>query len=338
MKLAIIGTGKIVQEALFAMEPVTSIEKTAIYARPHSLEKARKLAAQYKIADIYTDYEELLSGADCDTVYIGLVNSVHYAYAKRALECGKNVILEKPFTGTYAEACVLRDLAASKGLMIFEAITVLHSEVFEKMKADLPKLGKIHLLLANFSQYSSRYDNYLQGNVAPAFDPALQGGALRDLNIYNMHYAVALLGEPVGVQYFGNRGFNGVDTSGTLVLQYDGFCAVCAAAKDSDGPCSVTVQGEKGWMRVDGKPNMAPNLTTTYTDPSLGESVPDASGGRKRLMQTEEFYPEAPHHRMTREFRDFAQIIDTGDFDAASAYLGESLAVMHTVERAEESC
>lgn len=336
MKLAIIGTGKIVHEALFAMEPLPQISKTAIFARPHSREKGEALASQYGIAEIYTDYDRLLAEADADTVYIGLVNSAHYPYAKKALESGKNVILEKPFTGTYAQACELRDIAFAGKLMLLEAITVLHSDVFDKMQSDLPKLGKVRMMLANFSQYSSRYDNYLKGEVAPAFDPALQGGALRDIDIYNIHYAVALFGIPLKTQYYANRGFNGVDTSGTLVMQYDGFSAVCTCAKDSDSPCYVCIQGEQGWMRIDGKPNIAPNLTTVCVDPSGGESVPDPSGGRKRPLRAEEFCPEPPHHRMTREFRDFARIIDENDYNAASEYLNESVDVMRTLEEAAD--
>ena len=60
MKLALIGTGKIIEDALFAMEPVETIERTAIFARPHSRDKAEKLAKQYAIKEVYTDYEELL--------------------------------------------------------------------------------------------------------------------------------------------------------------------------------------------------------------------------------------------------------------------------------------
>ena len=55
MKLALIGTGKIIEDALFAMDPVETIEKTAIFARPHSREKAERFAGQYKIAEVYTD-------------------------------------------------------------------------------------------------------------------------------------------------------------------------------------------------------------------------------------------------------------------------------------------
>ena len=171
MKLGIIGTGKIVHEALFALEPVQNIEKKAIFARPHSYTKAEELAKKYNIAQIYTDYEELLAKADVECVYIGLVNSAHYSYAKAALLAGKHVILEKPFTSTVAEAEELAKIAREKGLYLLEAIVPMHNEVVDQMKMLMPNLGPIKMVQCNYSQYSSRYNNYLKGKVEPAFDP-----------------------------------------------------------------------------------------------------------------------------------------------------------------------
>ena len=335
MKLALIGTGKIIADALFALQSVETIERQAIFARPHSRAKGEALAAQYGIAEVYTDYAALLAQADIDTVYIGLVNNAHFSYGRQALEAGKNVIMEKPFTGTLAEAQELVALARERGLYVFEAITVLHTPVFQRMREGLPRLGRVRMLLGNYSQYSSRYDAYLAGEVSHAFDAAYLGGALRDINVYNIHYAAALFGVPRAVHYYPNRGFNGIDTSGTLVLEYDGFSAVCTGAKDSDSPCYLSVQGEKGWMRIDGKPNVAPNLTLSYVrEGGTGGGTRDAAGAVVREMETETFVPEEKEHRMVQEFRDFARIIDTDDRAEAERLAEETLAVMQIVETA----
>ena len=332
MNLGIVGTGKIVGDALFAMQPVKDIKLKSIFARPHSLEKGVALAKKFGIPEVFTDYDEMLDSGDVDTVYIGLVNMVHYEYAKKALEKGINVILEKPFVGNYQEAEELIEIAKEKDCFIFEAITVLHNDVILKMKEALPKLGRIRMMTANYSQYSSRYDRYLAGDVDPAFDPACLSGALRDINVYNIHYAAELFGRPEKVSYHPNRGFNGVDTSGTLVMEYDGFSAVCTGAKDSDSPCFVTVQGEKGYMKIDGKPNVAPNLTIVTVDDS-GELVKDAAGAMTRKTIIEEFVPSETHHRMTREFIDFARIIDEKDYREWERYARETLDVMSVLDR-----
>ena len=317
MKLAVIGTGKIIAEALPAICEAGGIEINAIWARPHSREKGSEFASRFQIPELYTDYGELLANADIDTVYIGLINTVHYEYARRALENGKNVILEKPFTVTPDEAEDLFRLAGDKGQFIFEAITALHNEVFVKMKENLPGIGAVKVMQANYSQYSSRYDRYLAGRVEPAFDPECMGGAMRDLNVYNIHYAAALFGAPHNVQYYPNTGFNGIDTSGVLIMDYGGFKAVCTAAKDSDSPCFVMIQGENGYMRIDGKPNGADNLTTFIRGADKG---------------TEE-YREKPQHRMAPEFRDFAQMIDNRDYERAEYFRNETLEVMNIIQR-----
>ena len=154
---------------------------------------------------------------------------------------GKNVILEKPFTGFYEETKDLEQIANDKKLFIFEAITVLHNEVFYEMKKNLNKLGNIRMALCNYSQYSSRYDAYLEGDITHSFDPAYYGGSLYDINVYNIHYCVGLFGEPKDATYYPNIGPNGIDTSGTLVMEYDGFSAVCTGSKDSDSPGYVCV-------------------------------------------------------------------------------------------------
>jgi predicted dehydrogenase len=200
--------------------------------------------------------------------------------------------------------------------MIFEAITVLHNTVFETMREALPKLGARRLVQANYSQYSSRYDRYLSGTVDPSFDPACRGGALRDINVYNIHFAAGLLGVPGRTAYYPNTGYNGVDTSGVLIMEYDGLTAVCTAAKDSDSPCFVSVQGEKGWLRVNDKPNSATDLTVYIRDGDEGEVR----------------YKEESCHRMTNEFRDFARMIDGSDRERAAWFRDETLDVMRVLQ------
>lgn len=338
MKLAFIGTGKIINDALFAVSTIKSIEKTAIFARPHSKEKGKKIAADNGIIEVYTDYDKLLEESDADAVYIGLINSAHYEYAKRAVLKGKHVILEKPLTGFADEAKELRELANKNDVFVLEAVTVLHNGVIDEMKKNAAKLGKIKMFLANYSQYSSAYDAYLAGNPSHAFLKEYYGGALYDIDVYNIHYCVSLFGEPTAVQYYPNFGYNGIDVSGTLVMQYDGFSAVCTCAKDSDSPGYVSVQGEKGYMHLAGKPNTADTLNTVYLDETksaTGER--DAAGSiirpQVKLQYTAEKYP----HRMTQEFTDFAEIIDKHLSEKAAALMDESVAVVNTLERARLS-
>ncbi len=360
MKLAIIGTGRIVKEALYAMTPLYQagpITLSAIFAHPHgriegdrkaaegtpeetagvadgkatgvaaeeAARKAEPFMKAYRIPKVYTDYEKLLSETDADTVYIALANGVHYEYAKTALIAGKNVILEKPFTGRMAEAEELFSMAEEKGLFILEAATVLHSDVLQKMQEILPSLGKVQSVSANYEQYSSAYPAYLSGEVKPVFDPDNFGGALYDIGVYNLYYILALFGAPKKAVYSPNRGWNGIDTSGTLTLEYSGFSAFSKAAKDSDGESFISIDCEKGRLYLKGKPNIALELLITRkTEISSGVGE-----------ETEVFYAPEPFHRLTPEFADFAKIIDTGDAEAYRRFKALTLKVMAVLEAAK---
>ena len=103
MKIAVVGTGMIAREALTALRQVEGVEIAAICARPHSREKALALAQEFGIAQVATDYGAMLAAHEADFVYLGIVNSAHFDYARQAIKAGWHVIVEKPFASTLAD-------------------------------------------------------------------------------------------------------------------------------------------------------------------------------------------------------------------------------------------
>ena len=178
-------------------------------------------------------------------------NSLHYAQTKAALLAGKNVLCEKPFVPTVAEADELIALAKEKHLFLFEAITTAHHPNYALAKQYLDDIGSLRIVSCTFCQYSSRYDALLSGQVPPVFDPACCGGALMDLNLYNVHFVVGLFGEPMLVSYHPNLYRNGIDTSGILLLEYPDFICQCTGAKDCAAPGSVQLIGDAGRILIE---------------------------------------------------------------------------------------
>ena len=321
MKLAILGTGFIVKEgALPALKEVPEVEVAAIFARPSSKVEAEKLSEAYSIPKVYTDYDELLADPEIDFVYVGLINSVHYEYTKKALLAGKNVIVEKPFASAAREVRELRQLALDKRLYVFEAVTLHYLPNFAAIKEALPKLGKIKTVVANYSQYSSRYDKYLKGEVLPAFDPQRSGGALYDINIYNLNLIIGLFGAPDSVDYTANIGFNGIDTSGMVKLQYPDFFALAIGAKDSESPGYATIQGEKGYIKV----TDTPNELRSFEMKLRGSGV------------TSRYELNKYNHRMVHEFQEFARIFAARDYDRMKQGLDVSVSVLEIAEEARK--
>ena len=207
----------------------------------------------------------------------------------------------------------LRALARGRGLVLAEAMTLHYLPALVRMKEDLPLLGKLRLAAFNYSQYSSRYDAFLRGEIAPAFDPALGGGALMDLNVYNLHAALYLFGPPQGAAYAANMQ-RGVDTSGTLTLDYGDMKAVCLAAKDCQGPNRSLITGEKGWLELQGPLSRSSGYEITLR---TGEVI-------RRDFTTDV-------HRMVPEFLAFQDMIDNARLDQTEKSLdisGEAVRIL----------
>lgn len=308
MKLGIVGAGMIVKEFLSITPLLKDVELEAICGNKRSEAKVTELKNKYGIKNALYSYEELLK-ADVDVVYIGLPNNLHFEYAKKALEANKNVIVEKPFTSTYEEAVILNDLAKEKKLFIFEAITTLYLPNYKKIKELVSTLGNIKIVQCNYSQYSSRYDSFKEGNILPAFNPEASGGALMDLNIYNIHYAVGLFGKPKNVEYYPNIE-RGIDTSGVLVLDYENFKCVCIGAKDCKAPIANNIQGDKGCIYQDTPTNVCKGFELLMND------------GTSSKINENNY-----EHRMVNEFIEFFDIIKNNDLEGCYNMLDHSLIV-----------
>lgn len=249
MNIGILGTGSIARTMAAEFAKVPAFRCEAVCSRQQATGEA--LAQQFGIPKVYTDYDAMLADPDIELVYIATPNSLHYAQTRAALLAGKNVLCEKPFVPTVAEADELIALAKEKHLFLFEAITTAHHPNYALAKQYLDDIGSLRIVSCTFCQYSSRYDALLSGQVPPVFDPACCGGALMDLNLYNVHFVVGLFGEPMLVSYHPNLYRNGIDTSGILLLEYPDFICQCTGAKDCAAPGSVQLIGDAGRILIE---------------------------------------------------------------------------------------
>lgn len=308
MKLGIIGYGMIVKEFLPYLQKLDGVEIISILGKESSLSKVKELCDEYQIPLATSNFVEFCSSG-IDTVYVAVPNFLHFDYCKKVLEQGLHVIVEKPITSNDKEANILANLAKNKKLFLFEAITTLYLGNYLKIKEWLPRIGTIKLVQSQFNQYSSRYDSFLEGKLAPVFDRTKSGGALMDLNLYNLHYVMGLFGEPLDVMYYANIEKD-IDTSGIIVLKYPNFIASCIAAKDSKGICGGIIQGTKGCIRTVNTPN------------SVGKAILELNDGT-----IEEYDDGMETTRMIPEFITFIQAINEQNFDFCYQQLEKSLAV-----------
>lgn len=315
MNLGIVGAGMIVKDFLSFTHELPEIKLEAIVAR--NIENLKNLQSIYNIKEIFTDLDECLSNPSIDTIYVAVPNNLHYSVAKKALEAGKNVICEKPFTLDYNETVELFQLAKRKNLILIEAITNQYLPNYLEIKENLSQIGNIRLVECNFSQLSSRYEAFKKGIIAPVFDKNQGGGVLGDLNIYNIHFVVGLFGAPKNSEYYPNI-VREVDTSGILILEYDEFKVVCIAAKDTYNNSYANIQGDKGLIKVIGTLNEVPNYIIKNNEVEMKVN--------KNIHK----------HRMYSEFKKFIDVIDNKDFDFMKKQKEHSLAVMEIFDKSRK--
>ncbi|APX72961.1 Gfo/Idh/MocA family oxidoreductase [Companilactobacillus allii] len=316
MKLAIIGAGMIVKDYLTMVSDIPEIKLNAIVGVEQDVPTMQELSEKYGIKKVFTNYEECLKQADIDTVYVALPNFLHYAYAKKALESGKNVICEKPFTLKLSEMRELKKLALDKNLILVEAITNQYLTNYKELKESLKKIGDIKLIECNYSQYSHRYDAFKEGKILPVFDPKKGGGALMDINIYNIHFIVGILGKPKSVKYMANIE-RGIDTSGMLILDYGNTKVVCIGSKDTSAKIQTTIQGNAGSVIVNGPTNVLSDFDINLNN-GFSKHVDD----------------KINDHRMYEEFKKFNELVADHDMDFVKKELDHSESVMEIVDMA----
>jgi predicted dehydrogenase len=317
MKIATIGTGFIVDSFLNAIQSIPGAKCISMASRKR--ETAMPLAQKYGIPIIYTDLDEMLSNSEVDFVYVASPNSLHYEQAVKALEHGKNVICEKPFTSTSKETGHLISLARQHHLMLFEAITNIHLPNYSLIKENLPRLGKIRMIQCNYSQYSSRYDKLKDGGNPNIFNPDFSGGALVDLNIYNIHFIMKMFGPPQKVKYYANKYANGIDTSGILILEYADFLAECVACKDTNSMNFALIQGENGYLLAENGANRCQKGILCL--PS------------ERIVLNQ----QPKRNLLYYELKQFRDIFTQQDFSKCHDLLDHSYSVMKVVEAARKS-
>ena len=252
IRLATIGSGQIVHSILDGAKLTENICLEAVYSRTE--EKGRELANAYGAKKVYTDMDAMLQDENVNFVYVASPNNLHYEYSKKALLAGKNVLCEKPFCTRFEQARELFQIADEKGLYLIEMVPTGFLPNYPVLEEAISKIGRVKLVIGNYTQYSARYDKLLAGEVPNVFNPDFAGGCLMDINYYNVYLTLSLFGQPNRCEYYPNV-FGGVDTSGNMVMAYEGFVATLAGAKDCKGDSFYQIEGEKGFVNVIGGSN-----------------------------------------------------------------------------------
>lgn len=293
MRVITVGTGKIVREMIKAFK-LAGITVHACVSR--SLDRAQDFAYSNGVKFYLSDYDKALTSKNYDTVYIAVPNSLHFEYAKKALEAGKNVIVEKPICKDSQETKKLFEIANMRGLFVFENMTVVHNPITKLIKEDLKLISPVRYIEMNFYNKGSDYDAFIAGENPPKYSPEYAGGSLMDMNVYNVAFVLELLGMPLSISYH-PRMIRGIDVSGCALLNYGETLCSLNAGKDANSKNFICITGEKGHIYV----NDTPNRFNTY------DVFVDGENSKRRKVNIEDY--------LSKNARDFDQIIKENDYD-----------------------
>ena len=271
IRFGTVGTGNITHKFLMAALNCEGFALAAVCSR--DAQRGAALAEEYGAPRVFTSIEEMASDDSVDAVYIASPNAFHFPQAKRFLENGKHVLLEKPFTSNAAEAEELFRIADGHGVMLAEAIRSAAMPGFLAIREHMHKLGRIHGVYSAKCQYSSRYDSFREGSIANAFRPELSNGALMDIGRYAVCPVVGLFGEPERIMASAHFLHTGVDAFGTALLSYGEAEAVLMYSKVSDSELPFEIQGENGILTAEDVYEFR-NARISYRDGSAEDIAP----------------------------------------------------------------
>jgi predicted dehydrogenase len=244
----ILGTGRIAHKFAQGLKLASGAKLVAVGSR--SIETANRFAERHRIPNRHQDYASLVEDPYVDVVYIASPHSFHHEHALLALQAGKAVLCEKPFTLNSSEAEELVNFAREKNLFLMEGMWTRFFPIINRLRSLLDQrvIGTLQMLAADLGIRRTI-------DTRPRlFDAKLGGGALLDVGVYPISLASMLFGKPTTIRSHAHFGETGVDEKMAVLLSFpEGELAILYGAIRTETPKEATIMATEGKIRI--KPN-----------------------------------------------------------------------------------
>lgn len=277
-----------------------------------SQESADSFAAEFPRCTAYSSYEALVADPTLDAIYVASPHPYHVSNTVLALNAGKPVLCEKPFTINAAEARQMKAAADANGVALMEAMWARFLPHMHKVREILASgiLGDIWAVEADHGQRLSDYANPRH------WEPSLGGGALLDLGIYPISFAHMVLGVPDKITSSATFTDKGVDASSTVIFDYkSGAQAILTSNMMVSTPCRATICGTLGKIEID---------RTFYNPTSMRVIMHDGT--------TTEYPKEYKGHGLRDQALEFERVVRSGAKSSAILTPDESILIMESLD------
>ncbi|MET1051856.1 MAG: Gfo/Idh/MocA family oxidoreductase [Mycetocola sp.] len=302
LRWGILGPGGIAQA--FANDLVLNgLTLQAVGSR--RLEGATAFAEKFDVPNVHASYEALVADPEVDAIYIATPHPFHAAQALLALDAGKHVLVEKPFTLNKPEAEAVTAHARELGLVVLEAMWTRflpHMARIREILAD-GTIGELRSVVADHTQHLPSDPTHRLNSLE------LGGGALLDLGIYPISFASAIFGTPSQITASATFRETGADASVGAIFTYgDDRMASTFTASNAHGPNVASIIGSEGRIDIDAvwyTPtsftvyNNADEVLETYTSTVVGRGMQFQALELERLVAEGELESDLLPHAET---------------------------------------
>jgi predicted dehydrogenase len=212
------------------------------------LPRAKAFAEEFGAEFAFDDLLAVATDPQVDIVYLATPHSAHFSAARTLLEHGKPLLIEKPMTVNAAQARELIGLARSRGVFLMEALWTRFLPAYQQVGRwlDEGRIGEVRGVSSSFC---------VRGNPDPTarwLNPALAGGGLLDLGVYNLAMNQWVLGtKPDRIHAVANFSATGVDDMLSASLGYTPrTLAQFACGFVAEAENSLTITGGSGRILV----------------------------------------------------------------------------------------
>ena len=245
IRWGILGAGRIARKFASDLKLVSDAQLVAIGSR--SMDSAEEFAAEFPLQYKHDSYEALAANENVDVIYIATPHNLHYENTLLCLQHNKAVLCEKPFAMNVHQTKEMIALAKEKNIFLMEALWTKFLPHYNKLQSLLKenKLGEVRSVLINFGFRPSK--------PAPTrmYDPALGGGTIMDIGIYNVFMAMSVLGKPDVVEASMTPAATGVDEQCAILFKYkNGALAQLFSTFSSDLATEADISGTEGRIRL----------------------------------------------------------------------------------------
>ena len=314
IRWGILGCGRIARKFAADLQHVQDAELVAVGSR--SQQAADEFASEFPVQYRHNSYEALQRNEAVDVIYIASPHGLHHKHTLLCLEHKKAVLCEKAFAINLRQAYEMIAFAREQQVFLMEALWTKFMPHYQAVQQMLQEgqLGNIKNVLVNFG--------FVPADPVPQrlFDPALGGGALLDIGIYNVFVALSVAGRPDAIEASITPAVTGVDEQCAILFRYNnGLMAQLFASFSSNVATEADISGDKGRIR----------LTTRFYEPSTTiEFYP----GRTDSRQIIPFHKE-PGFGYQFEARHVGDCLRQGLTESPVMTHNDSLLLMETLDR-----